>query len=186
MPVYAFFMIANVTFYIFVDNYMTSAFGYGVMGGSAVMMVIGVAVAISGTFLVGPSQARFAKRHILRATLAVMVACTLTFVLVPVAVLAFIPIFAFYFFFGITYPMLLGIFSGSVGEDDQGWVMGITTAVFCLAGGIMSLVGGMLMSIDIRLPFFIAAASAGLALVSYAAGWNRPEIRRLTGRAEPA
>lgn len=182
MPVYAFFMIANVTFYIFVDNYLTSAFGYGVVGGSAVMMVIGFAVATSGTFLVGPSQQRFAKRDILRATLVVMVVSILAFAFLPVAVLTFVPVFVFYLFFGVTYPMLLGIFSGSVGQDDQGWVMGVTTAVFCLAGGVVSLIGGFLMSFDIRLPFYIAATSAGLALVFYARGWNHPGIRKLTGR----
>ena len=79
MPVYAFFMIANVTFYIFIDNYLTSAFGYGVAGSSAVMMVIGVAVAISGTWLVGPAQQRFTRRRILGVTLAVMVPCVLGF-----------------------------------------------------------------------------------------------------------
>ena len=183
MPVYAFFMIANVTFYIFVDNYLTSAFGYGVAGGSAVMMVIGLAVAISGLFLVGPAQQRFARRNILRTTLVNMIACVLAFVFLPVALLTFIPVFVFYLFFGVCYPMLLGIFSESVGEQDQGWVMGITTAVFCLAGGVMSLIGGGLMSLDIRLPFYIAASAAGLALVFFVLGWNRPEIRKLTGRA---
>ncbi|MEO1106094.1 MAG: hypothetical protein AAFW98_20570, partial [Pseudomonadota bacterium] len=50
--------------------------------------------------------------------------------------------------FGVAYPTMLGLFSGSVGEADQGWVMGITTAVFTLAGGVMSLIGGVLMSLD--------------------------------------
>jgi len=75
---------------------------------------------------------------------------------------------------------MLGVFSGSVGEDDQGWIMGVTAAVFTLVGGIMSLVGGGLMDIDIRLPFFIAAAAAVLGLVLLMQGWRRPEIRRLT------
>ena len=60
--------------------------------------------------------------------------------------------------------------------------MGITTAVFTLAGGVMSLLGGLWMSLDIRLPFYITASMAALALVFVLAGWPRPEIKRLTER----
>jgi len=182
MPVYALFMIANVTFYIFVDNYLTSAFGYGVLGGSVAMLVIGVALATSSTFLVKPVQARFGKQQIIGASLFTMVACSLAFVLIPVAFLTYIPIFFFYFLFGVSYPTLLGIFSGSVSATDQGWVMGVTTAVFCLAGGIMSLSGGGLMSLDIRSPYYIAAAAAAFALPLMAMTWGTSAMRKLTAR----
>ncbi len=182
MPVYIFFMIANVTFYIFIDNYLTSAFDYGVIGTSAAMLVIGLAVAISSGFLVKPVQASFDKRLIMRACLMTIFVCTLAFALSPVAALCFVPLFLFYFMFGFTYPTILGIFSGSVGEADQGWVMGVTTAVFCLAGGVMSLIGGGLMSIDIRLPFYISAAAALCGLAAMVLTWGDESIRRLTGR----
>lgn len=182
MPVYTLFMIANVTFYIFIDNYLTSAFGYGVVGGSVAMLVIGVALATSSTFLVKPAQNRFGKRSIIGASLIVMLASSLAFVLLPGAILVFVPIFLFYFLFGVSYPTLLGAFSASVNEAEQGWVMGVTTAVFCLAGGIMSLIGGGLMEIDIRLPFYIAAIAALLAVVLLAMTWGSPEIRKVTGR----
>ncbi|MCA8879347.1 MAG: MFS transporter [Rhodobacteraceae bacterium] len=182
MPVYIFFMIANVTFYVFVDNYLASAFGFGVMGGSAVMMVIGLAIAISGTLLIGPVQAHVAKRLIVLACLLIMVGCSLAFVSLQVAIATFVPVFFFYLFFGVAYPTIIGVFSGAVGADDQGWVMGVTIAVFCLAGGVMSLAGGGLMDVNIRLPFFIAAASATLAILLYLVSWRSPDIRQLTGR----
>lgn len=182
MPVYALFMISNVTFYIFVDNYLTSAFGYGVIGGSVAMLVIGVALATSSTFLVKPVQKRLNKRRIVGVSLIVMVVCVLLFALLPMAYLTYVPIFFFYFLFGVSYPTLLGLFSSSVSESDQGWAMGVTTAVFCLAGGIMSLIGGGLMSLDIRLPFYIAAVAAALGFMTLALTWRAPEMRRLTAR----
>ncbi|MCP4330331.1 MAG: MFS transporter [Alphaproteobacteria bacterium] len=182
MPVYALFMVANVTFYIFVDNYLTSAFGYGVLGGSVAMLVIGVALATSSTFLVKPAQWRFGKQLIVGMSLVTMVICSLAFVLIPVAFLTFVPIFFFYFLFGVSYPTLLGMFSGSVSEADQGWVMGVTTAVFCLAGGIMSLSGGGLMSVDIRSPYYIASAAAALGLLFMATTWGAPAMRKLLAR----
>jgi predicted MFS family arabinose efflux permease len=184
LPVYSLFMISNVTFYVFIDNYLTSAFGYGVIGGSVAMLVIGVALATSSTFLVKPAQARFGKRQIIGASLLVMVVCVLAFALIPVAFLAYIPIFFFYFLFGVSYPTLLGLFSSSVSEADQGWVMGVTTAVFCLAGGIMSLIGGGLMSLDIRSPFYIAALAAALGLLLMALTWGAPAMRKLTQRPD--
>ena len=182
MPVYSLFMIANVTFYVFVDNYLTSAFGYGVLGGSIAMLVIGVALATSSTFLVKPAQARFGKRQIVGASLATMAICGLAFVLVPVAYLTFVPVFFFYFLFGVSYPTMLGIFSSSVSEADQGWVMGVTTAVFCLAGGIMSLAGGELMSFDIRSPYYIVVVTAALGLLLLITTWGAPAMRKLTAR----
>ena len=184
MPVYALFMVANVTFYIFIVNFLTSAFGYGVVGGSVAMLVIGVALATSSTFLVKPAQARFDKRRIVGVSLVTMVVCALAFVWLPVAALTYLPVFLFYFVFGVSYPTLLGMFSGCVSEADQGWVMGVTTAVFCLAGGIMSLMGGELMSLDIRLPFYLSAAAAAAGLLFLVRTWGIPAIRKLTARPE--
>ncbi|MEM8629999.1 MAG: MFS transporter [Pseudomonadota bacterium] len=182
MPVYALFMIANVTFYIFVDNYLTSAFGYGVIGGSVAMLVVGLALASSSTFLVKPMQERFNKRQIVGFTLVVMFVSVLVFTWLPTPIPTYIPLFFFYFLFGVSYPTLLGLFSSAVSEADQGWVMGVTTAVFCLAGGIMSLAGGSLMALDIRLPFYLAAASGIAGLVVLLLTWGSPAIRRITAR----
>lgn len=179
LPVYSFFMIANVTFYVFVDNYLTSAFGYGVLGGSMAMVTIGVALAFSSTFLVKPAQERFSKHRIIFTSLVVMVVCGLAFAFSPSGVLSYFPVFLFYFLFGIAYPTFLGLFSSSVTERDQGWVMGVTTAVFCLAGGVMSLVGGGLMSIDIRLPYYIVVASAIFGIVGMYRRWRGKEIAAL-------
>ena len=182
LPVYAFFMISNVIFYVFIDNYLTSAFGYGVVGGSVAMLVIGIALATSSTFLVKPVQKRLDKRQIVGVSLLTMVVCVMAFALIPVAVVAYIPVFLFYFLFGVSYPTLLGLFSSSVSEDDQGWVMGVTTAVFCLAGGVMSLIGGELMRFDIRSPFYIAAVSAAFGLLLMVLTWSAAAVRELTER----
>ena len=186
MPVYALFMVSNVTFYVFIDNYLTSAFGYGVIVGSIAMLVIGIALATSSTFLVKPVQARVAKPYIVGASLFTMAVCGLAFVALPVAVLTFVPVFFFYFLFGVSYPTLLGLFSSSVKPDDQGWVMGVTTAVFCLAGGVMSLIGGGLMSVDIRLPFYIASATAAVGLLLLVLTWGGPAIKKLTSAGAPS
>jgi DHA1 family tetracycline resistance protein-like MFS transporter len=186
MPVYALLMLTNLTIYVFLDNYLTAAFGYGEVGGSVAMVTIGAAIAIAGTFLVKWAQVNFGKQQIVGATLVVMAVCAIAAVLSPVAWAIFPAIFVFYLFFGVAYPTLLGIFSSSVEPKEQGWVMGITTATFCLEGGIMSLIGGGLMSIDMHLPYVLGAIFALLGFATMLATWRTPVMRGLTARATAA
>jgi DHA1 family tetracycline resistance protein-like MFS transporter len=171
--------LCSTTFYIFVDNYLTSRFGYGSLGGSMVMLTIGIAMLFSSTFLVAPAQNRFSKQSILMFNFLVSGASVAVFIASPAALICFVPVFVIFFFFGIAYPTILGLFAASVSDDEQGWVMGISTAVFTLVAGFMALLGGQLMSIDIRLPFYIAIAAAVIGAVLLRIVWRAPEIRQL-------
>ncbi|WP_420335471.1 MFS transporter [Roseibium sp.] len=174
-----FFHLANVTFYVFVDNYLTSRFGYGVLGSSFAMMTIGAAIAISSTFFVVPIQKRFTKERILAVNFIVWILATSMFILSPDGPLTYVPIFCFFFIFGIAYPTLLSIFSASVGPEEQGWVMGMTIAVFTFNAGAMSLIGGELIGINLDLPFYIVIGCALTALVVMFLLWNKPEVKTL-------
>ncbi|GHB25577.1 MFS transporter [Pseudovibrio japonicus] len=181
LPVFICFMIANQTFFVFVVNYLTSAFGYGEVGGSFAMLVVGVALAISSGLLVKPAQSLFGRKRLVCTMLTIMALSVFTFALVPTAILSMFPLFLYFFCFGVTYPTILGFFSGSVGEADQGWVMGISTSILCLTAGVMALIGGGLMSIDIQLPFFIAAASVLFAFLLILTTWNQPALKKVIG-----
>jgi len=172
-------------FYIFVDNYLTSRFNYGTLGGSMVMLTIGFALAFSSTFLVAPAQKRFNKKTIISTTMMIWAVCAIGFIASPAAILCFIPVFVFYFVFGVAYPTFLGLFSASVSDEEQGWIMGITIAVFTLVAGTVSLLGGDLMSIDIRAPFYIVivAALTGAVLPTFV--WAKPELKKIMQR-EPS
>ena len=170
--VYGFFMIATNSFYIFIDNYLAARFGIGLLGSSLAMLVLGVALALSSTLLVGPVLKRFGKLPVMAAALVAMGLCSQLFVLGGTPTLSYVAIFVAFSFFGIAYPVLLGLFSACVGPDEQGWVMGIATAEFTLLTGILSLLGGDLMGIDIRMPFFVAGGSALLGLAALWLAWR--------------
>ncbi len=178
--VYLCFMTANVSFYIFMDNYLTSRFGIGLLGTSMAMMVLGLTLAVSSTFFVDPVLGRFGKRRVIGMVTITMGLSAVLFAATPVAFFCYVFIATYYFGFGIAYPALLGIFSASVGEDEQGWVMGVTTAGFTFAAGIMSLIGGLLMAVDIRMPFYVVVVAAALALVFMRTTWNDEDIKRIT------
>jgi MFS family permease len=181
--VFFFFHIANLSFYIFVDNYLTSRFGYGTLGGSMVMLTIGAALAFSSTFLVVPAQKRFSKEAILGITFVVWAISGAAFVAAPVAILTFIPVFCFYFVFGIAYPTFLGLYSAAVNDEEQGWIMGVTIAVFTLIAGIISLIGGELIGLNLDIPFYVVIVAALIALLVMFLAWNKPEIKALTRRS---
>ena len=170
------FMAANVTFYVFMDNYLSSEFQIGLFGTNMAMMVLGAALAVSSTFLVAPALNRFGKLPVITTVTGTMAVSGLLFVLTPIPALCYVFIATFYFGFGIAYPALLGLFSASVSDEEQGWVMGITTAAFTFAAGIFSLIGGLLMAVDLRLPFYICIAAALLALVLIRTAWRHPDI----------
>lgn len=178
--VYLCFMTANVTFYIFMDNYLTSRFDISLFGSSMAMMVLGIALAGSSTFLVDPVLSRFNKLTVIAAVTAIMGVSALLFVATPVWQLCYVFIFTFYSGFGVAYPTMLSLFSASVGEDEQGWVMGVTTAGFTFAAGVMSLIGGLLMAFDLRLPFYVAIVATVLVLVLMRISWNTDQVRNLT------
>ena len=178
--VFFFFQWANVTFYIFIDNYLTDRFNIGLFGTSMAMMVLGVALASSSTLLVTPVQKRLTKITIVAAMICAMIVCPLLYSLAPHPSYCYALIFIYYFGFGIAYPTILGIFSASVDDNEQGWVMGITVTLFTLSAGITSFLGGELTSIDIRSPFYVSCCAAVAALALLHATWNRPEIRRIT------
>ena len=167
-----FFHVTNMTYYIFISNFMHDRWGYGTLGTSAVMAVIGVALAFSSFFLVVPAQHRFDKRTIMGATFAIWFLCALGTVTAPFALLCFVYVFFFYFAFGVAYPTMLSIFSLSVGADEQGWVMGMTMAVFTLVGGTMSLIGGWLTSINVDLPFIVIMVAAVVAVIAMRLVWR--------------
>lgn len=178
--VFFFFQLANVTFYIFFDNYLTSRFQIGLFGTSMAMMVLGAALAISSALLVGPAQKRFTRKTIVIGATCIMIVCAMLYVLAPHPWLCYVVVFVYYFGFGIAYPTILGIFSASVDDNEQGWVMGITVALFTLAAGLTSFLGGELASLDIRLPFYVSFGAALLALVLLFTAWNQPQVRRIT------
>lgn len=71
------------------------------------MLVIGIALATSSTFLFKPAQSRFGMREIVGASRIMMVVSSLAFILLPRAILVFIPIFLFYFMFGMRIVCLI-------------------------------------------------------------------------------
>jgi predicted MFS family arabinose efflux permease len=177
--VYFWFMFVSNTFFVFMDNYLSSRFGVGTTGASAAMLVFGVSIALSSALLVGVLGARFSKQAIIAGAAVVEILAIGLFILTPSMILTYLAIVPFGVAFAVGYPTLLSVFSAGVDDTEQGWVMGVSTALFTLGAGLTSLIGGDLMGLDIDDPFLVAIGAAMMALVLIATVWRSPDIRRL-------
>lgn len=65
----------------------------------------------------------------------------------------------------VAYSVLLTIYSNSVSEDRQGWVMGISGAISAAAFGISAAFTTVLSSVDRTLPFIVAAIIAAMCVL---------------------
>ncbi|WP_298775335.1 MFS transporter [uncultured Shewanella sp.] len=175
--VYLSFMTANVTFYIFLTNYLSSRFDLGLFGTSMAMLIMGTTIAFSSLFLIEPVLNYWGKRRTIAIVSILMAVFSIVFTTSSSVIICYISIAVFYLGFGVAYPTLLCLFSDSVSQEEQGWSMGITTAGFTLAAGVMSLIGGGLMALNIHLPFYICAITAIIAVLLMKLTWNTAGIQ---------
>ena len=116
---------------------------------------------------------------IIYTSLTVMAVSAAISIVNPSSFFAYVLIVPFIAGFAVFYPTIVTLFSQSVDESEQGWIMGVTVALFTLGAGLISLIGGQLMSINIHLPFIITLASLALALLLTFALWRGDAIRQL-------
>lgn len=172
-----FFMFSSNLMIIFMDNLLSIRFGFGVPGNSLAMMLFGAVLASTSAFLVGWVASRFRRWAIIGAASTVLALLYLLFALVPDAALALVVIALYGAAFALGYPTFLSNFSASVGPEEQGWVMGVTTALFTLGAGSASFLGGVLIGENLNFPFILCAATALLSVLLMAGLWRGPAMR---------
>ena len=177
--VWFFFEIGLNSFFIYMDDYMIERFRFDTFQNSVLMAVFGLTMAFASGVLVGPLSARFRKVPIVTYSLVLMAVSLVVYLINGIPMLSYILVVPIVVGFAIGYPTMLALFSASAGDDEQGWVMGVTIALFTLGSGIISLGGGAMMAVDANLPFIAGIASFVLALVFVATLWRQPDIRAL-------
>ncbi len=179
--VYFFGQIGLYAYFLFMDNYFLLRFGFGTLQNSLALAILGGGMGLASTFLVGPLNARYGKKKLVMVSLAVMAASAAIAVFNPWSLMAYLLILPLAIAFAVYLPVTLSLYSAAVDESEQGWVMGVAVALFTLGAGLVSLLGGWLMSIDIRLPFGLAAASALVAVILIPLLWRGNAFRELDG-----
>jgi predicted MFS family arabinose efflux permease len=177
--IWFFFEVGLNALFIYMEDYTIALFGFSTLQNSMLMAVFGFVMAFSSAVLVGPLTARFRKIPTIAAATIVMAVSLAAFTFNETPQLVYVLIVPIVVGFAIAYPAQLALFAASVGDDEQGWVMGVSIALFTLGSGQISLVGGPMMDIDPRLPFIVGIASFVVALAFIAIFWRQPDFKAL-------
>lgn len=159
--------IAFNTFYIFIPVYLLQKYGFATFGVSTMLLITGLAMAFSNIFLVGKFARIFSNKKTVMVGILGMLVSLLMILLINSWIIPFIFAVPFMIFFGLAYTNMLALFSNSVDESMQGWVMGITVSLFTLGCAIISFIGGELMTISVNLPFIVAAICFVIAFLLF-------------------
>lgn len=165
--------------FIYMDDYTIARFGFTTFQNSTLMALFGLVMAVASLALVGPLTTRFRKIPTMTVAMAAMALSLAAFTWNPDPHMVYVLIVPMVMGFAVAYPTQIALFSASARADEQGWVMGISIALFTLGSGLISLVGGALMAMDPRLPFIAGIASLVIALLLVAAFWRNPDFRAL-------
>ncbi len=166
-------------FVFFLDTYLFLEFKFDTLKNSLALVVFGGAMAFGSGVMTAPLHQRYSKTKLLYVCIAVMGLGIVAFVLNPFANVSYIIIVPVTLGFAVMYPTMLSLFSASVGPAEQGWAMGLTVAVYALGTGSITAIGGSLMHIDTRIPFYLAIACAAIAIGLMVVLFRDPNIQRL-------
>ncbi|WP_231597872.1 MFS transporter [Synechococcus sp. CBW1002] len=176
------YMLCFMGFYVFAAASLTARFGYGTQAASLAMFLLGTGLALASGLLVEPLNARLSSGALLGWVALLLCAVIAAFVAVPSGPLALALLLPAGALHGIGYPTLLAAYSRSASAEEQGWVMGFSTAVFTLAAASVSFLGGELTASGPAAPFLFALACGAAAWLAIQTIW-RPE--RWPGGAHP-
>lgn len=168
--------------YVFMDSYFFDLFNFGTLENSIAMVILGASLGLAGAFLMGPISARYGRKTVVIGALVVMILAEVGLLFNDSPWLAYVLIIPLFAAFAINYATMLTLFSTSVGASEQGWVMGVSIALFTLGTGTISVVGGSLMAINIHLIFVVAIAAGIVAIGLIMLLWGRDVMAKLDPR----
>ena len=180
--VFFFSQLCLNTVYVFMDVYFADVFKFGTLENSIAMVVLGASLGLAGAFLMGPLSARYSRKSVIYGALIVMILAEVGLLFNPSPWLAYVLIVPLFAAFAINYATMLTLFSAAVGPSEQGWVMGVSIALFTLGTGAISLIGGSLMAINVHLIFIVAIGAGLIALALIAVLWGKDVMAKLDPR----
>lgn len=156
--IFLFSVLGWSAFFNYLDVFADHIFAFSTLQDALYMAVLGIGLTLGFGVLVKHAVKYFKHHHI------VIVSASLCGIFIAITLLASsitalwvfaIPIAATN---SLVYAVMITQFSNAVNEDQQGWVMGITGAIMPLAFAISSIVGGLLVDINVFVVMWFAVA----------------------------
>lgn len=159
-------------FYTFLSMFLLDRYHLSPLKISLFMGVLGLGFAIGCGYLVDVCAKRFVYKRIVTVSILLTAVAILVVLLLDKLNVALVAVLFVGIAIALAYSTIITMFSNQVGENEQGWVMGVTGSIMALCFGITSLLTGLVAQYGANLP--IALAAAGLSISGLLMGFYRP------------
>ena len=165
------------SYYSFISMFLWHRYGLSVFDVSFFMAVIGLGFSVGCGYLTSFLGQRFE----LKTNIVVGFFIAALMPLLTVLFYSQIVVWGAAFLMGVSvalsYSTLLSVFSDQVGENEQGWVMGVTGSIMALSFGLTTFLTGLLASMGIAVPMLLSVFClflAALAMLVFREGRRAP------------
>ena len=164
--IYFGFQLSWGLYFQFIALFLFGRYGYTPNHIGLFMAMLGVGFALSLLYLVNLLTRHFKSKKIVLGTLLVSTICLFITIIPGQPDLVWIVGFVLGLAMAVAYPVIISIYSDAAGSDKQGWVMGVSNAVFAVAWAVTAASGGFLQSIDVALGMTISAIVLALSTIA--------------------
>jgi len=158
-------------FFMFIPVFLLDRYHFSPFKVSLFMAALGLGFSIGCGYLVNICAKRFAFKSSVTASILLAAMGILVMLLVNNITVAWIAVVFIGTALAVAYSTIIAMFSNQVGENEQGWVMGVTGSIMALCFGINSLFTGVIIRYGADLP--IALAVFGLSISGLLMGLYR-------------
>lgn len=176
---YLLYMMGFMIFYVFFDDLLSSRYGLGTGGTSLGMLVLGITTAFASLVALPVLSQRVSRLQVLILMTAMEMVALIILIGARSEILAFAMIGLIGGAHAIAYPTYLNLFSPAASETEQGWVMGVSTALFTLAAAMASFIAGIVSEESLNAVFLVGFGGLAIALLLILTIWRAPGIREL-------
>jgi MFS transporter, DHA1 family, tetracycline resistance protein len=152
-------------YYMFTPAYLLQKYSFTPLESGVFLAVMGAGFAVGTGVLVNYFTLRFSLKNIVIASLCLTVLFGIITITSSHTLSAWFAVAPLAASFGLSYVVLVTIFSNQVSAELQGWVMGITNAVMSIAFGLNAFLMGVLADWGIAVPFITAIVGWTLSAV---------------------
>lgn len=161
--IYLFLQFGWSIYFQYISFFLIRRYHYSTLYIGLFMAIIGLGFAISLLYLVGIMTKYFKAKKIIIGALLISTTCILVTTLNIPPSLVWLLGFLLALAMSVSYPVIITLYSNTMGEDKQGWIMGVANAVVGFAWAITAFLGSFMERINDSFALHIGGIFMGLA-----------------------
>lgn len=180
MLVFGLMQTAWGTYFLFLPSLVLNRFGADAGTISLLMATLGIGFCMAYGVCLPLIEKRFAARAIATWTLWITTGLIAVSLAAPNLALQWTIAFPTAITVSVAYGAIITMFSRAVGDDRQGWVLGIAVSINALVWGLSSILNGALSAVSYLAPFLLCLATLAASAFLMSSPSKAPAAERQT------